>query len=46
MPANKPAQAFWRRVIADYTGGAFTETQEAFSLYDCQEFIVQRFQAR
>jgi predicted acetyltransferase len=26
MPDNLAAQAFWRRVIAQYTGGAFTET--------------------
>jgi predicted acetyltransferase len=25
MPLNKPAQAFWRRTIDDYTGGAFVE---------------------
>lgn len=25
MPLNLPAQAFWRRVIAAYTGGRFTE---------------------
>jgi predicted acetyltransferase len=46
LPANQPAQAFWRRVIADYTGGAFTETREAFAVYDNKEFIVQRFQTR
>lgn len=26
MPANTPAQAFWRQVIAQHTGGAFEET--------------------
>ena len=46
MPANKPAQGFWRRVIADYTGGVFTEAQEKFPAYRDQEFIVQRFQSR
>ena len=25
MAANTPAQAFWRRVIGDYTGDNFTE---------------------
>lgn len=25
MPLNRPAQAFWRRVIGEYTAGAFTE---------------------
>lgn len=44
MPTNKPAQAFWRRIIADYTGGAFTETREAFVVYEGKEFLVQRFQ--
>jgi predicted acetyltransferase len=43
MPANGPAQAFWRRVIAEYTGGAFVETREQFAAYDSKEFIVQRF---
>jgi predicted acetyltransferase len=43
MPANGPAQAFWRRVIAEYTCGAFVETREQFAAYDSKEFIVQRF---
>jgi len=43
MPANMPARRFWRRVIADYTGGTFTETREAFAAYGKREFIVQRF---
>ena len=46
MPANKPAQAFWRRTIAAYTGGVFTETQEVFADYDNREFVVQRFETR
>ena len=46
MPTNSPAQAFWRTVIADYTGGAFTETREAFAVYNGREFIVQRFLSR
>ena len=25
MPRNTPAQAFWRRVIGEYTGGRFVE---------------------
>lgn len=45
MPANKPAQAFWRRTIADYTGGAYTETQDMFAVYDNREFVVQRFES-
>jgi len=43
MPANAPAKGFWRQVIADYTGGAFTETRETFAAYEAREFIVQRF---
>lgn len=43
MPANNPAQAFWRRIITDYTGGVFTESREAFVDYDGKEFIIQRF---
>jgi len=44
MLANTPAQHFWRRIIADYTAGAFTERREAFAAYGDREFIVQRFQ--
>jgi predicted acetyltransferase len=43
LPANTPAQHFWRRVITDYTGGAFTETREVLAAYGQREFIVQRF---
>jgi len=43
MPTNTPAQQFWRRVIADYTGDAFTETRESFAAYEAREFVVQRF---
>jgi predicted acetyltransferase len=43
MPANIPAQRFWRRVIADYTGGTFIEAREAFAAYGKRQFIVQRF---
>ena len=43
MPTNVPAQRFWRRVIAEYTGGAFTESIETFAVYDAREFVVQRF---
>jgi predicted acetyltransferase len=46
MPANKPAQTFWRRIIADYTGGEFTEARETFAVYNEKEFIVQRFRSR
>lgn len=46
LPANNPAQAFWRRIISDYTGGAFDETREAFAAYGGEEFMVQRFKTR
>ena len=42
IPANTPAQAFWRRIIADYTRGVFTEGRERFDVYGA-DFIVQRF---
>ena len=45
MPANQPAQAFWRRIISGYTAGAFTESREAFPAYDNKEFLVQRFRS-
>ena len=46
MLTNTAAQAFWRRIVSDYTGGAFTDTQEVFGDYDGKEFIVQRFRSR
>ena len=46
MPMNTPAQAFWRKIIADYAAGAFTETRETFAVYGDKEFIVQRFLSR
>jgi len=42
---NLPAQGFWRRIIADYTGGDFTEVKEFFERYN-REFIVQRLRSR
>jgi predicted acetyltransferase len=42
LPSNTTAQAFWRRVIADYTREAFTEGQEFFAAHG-REFVVQRF---
>lgn len=39
-PANVPAIAFWRRVIADYTGGAFTDEAWEDKAFNGQ---VQRF---
>jgi len=43
MPSNIGAQAFWRRIIDAFTGGAFEETREVFPAYRNNEFIVQRF---
>jgi predicted acetyltransferase len=43
--ANIPAQAFWRRIIGDYTGGTFDDAREYFDAYK-REFIVQRFHSR
>jgi predicted acetyltransferase len=42
LPSNTAAQTFWRRIIGDYTHGAFTETQEFFPTLG-REFVVQRF---
>jgi predicted acetyltransferase len=43
VPANAPATAFWRKVIARYTGGAYSESR-----WDDARFrgIVQRFVSR
>ena len=46
MLTNTAAQAFWRRIVAGYSGGEFRETQEAFPAYDGKAFIVQRFRSR
>lgn len=45
IPSNAPAQAFWRRIIGDYSSGEFEETRETFPAYDNREFIVQRFES-
>jgi predicted acetyltransferase len=39
---NTPAQAFWRRIIDEYTAGDYTETKEVFPPFPF-EMIVQRF---
>jgi len=44
IPANTSAQAFWRRVIAEYSHGAFSEGQEFFAAHG-REFVVQRFRS-
>ena len=43
MPTNVGAQAFWRRIIGEFTGGAYEESREWFPAYRNAEFIVQRF---
>ena len=45
MITNVNAQAFWRRIIRDYTEGDFTDSREAFPDYNNEEFVVQRFRA-
>ena len=42
LPSNTAAQAFWRRIVADYTGNAFTEAQEFIAAHG-RAFVVQRF---
>jgi len=42
LPSNTAAQAFWRRIIADYTLDMFTESREFFAAHR-REFVVQRF---
>ncbi len=46
MLTNTPAQAFWRRIIATYSGGDFTDAREAFPAYDGKTFVVQRLRSR
>lgn len=45
IPSNEPAQAFWRRIIAEYAGGDFEDAQEFFEAYR-REFVVQRFRSK
>jgi predicted acetyltransferase len=42
MPENLPAQRFWRRIIAEYTGGKYQETQRPEWDGPVQEFDVVR----
>ena len=39
-PANRPAQAFWRRIIGEFTGGDFSEVTEPDGA------VTQRFTSR
>jgi predicted acetyltransferase len=43
MMTNIAAQAFWRRIIKDYTSGAFTDGEEAVPEIGGKHQIVQRF---
>jgi predicted acetyltransferase len=45
MLSNVNAQAFWRRIIADYTAGRFSDAKENFPQYGGRDFIVQRFES-
>jgi predicted acetyltransferase len=45
MISNLPAQAFWRRIIGEYTSGDFDDAREYFEAYK-REFIVQRFRSK
>ncbi len=38
---NVPAQRFWRKIIGEYTGGNFQETQRAGWDGPVQEFVTQ-----
>ena len=40
MPANTPAQAFWRRVISSITAGRYSEVQVTEGWW---KGVVQRF---
>jgi len=42
MPGNKPSQVFWRRVIAQYTGGNYREV----SVPDYPGWPAQEFETR
>ena len=41
---NRPAQSFWRKVIADFTKEGFDDRTEFFPEYGC-ELVVQRFES-
>ncbi len=45
MLSNVGAQAFWRRIIGDYTKGDFRDSQEHFKENGDRDFIVQRFES-
>lgn len=43
MPRNHAAQAFWRKVVANYTDGAYTETQLSHGSW---QGVLQQFSTR
>lgn len=45
MVGNAPAQAFWRKVISEYTNGGFTESSGSDELHG-MELVVQSFANR
>jgi len=45
LPPNLAAQAFWRKIISDYTNGQFEEGRKYFDAYR-DEFVFQRFASR
>jgi predicted acetyltransferase len=44
MPPNLAAQAFWRRLVSDYTGGRFEEGRAYHEFYR-GEFVFQKFRS-
>jgi predicted acetyltransferase len=45
LPPNLGAQAFWRKIVSDYTGGQFQEGRKYFDAYR-GEFVFQTFRSR
>ena len=43
MFSNTPAQAFWRKIISEYTGGKYRDTTEVHPIYGGDELVIQRF---
>jgi predicted acetyltransferase len=44
MLDNRPAQSFWRKVIADFAEDGFSERTEFVPEYECK-LVVQRFES-
>lgn len=43
LPSNKPAIAFWKKVITDYTKGNYSESRESKIDPDPHDMIALRF---